>query len=72
MGTYVHGLFHSGCLRRGILNNVAARKGVTLPPAGEEFSQAAEYDKLADLVRSSLDMDAARCIAGLVHDQETV
>ena len=61
LGTYVHGLFQNVALRRGVLNSLAARKGVSLPtnnPEEESFSQSVEYDRLADLVRSSLDMEA--------------
>ena len=58
MGTYVHGLFHNSELRRQILGRIADRKGVALHLGGDTFSQAQEYDRLADLVRRSLDMDA--------------
>jgi adenosylcobyric acid synthase len=65
MGTYVHGMFHNGELRRNILKSIAARKGVSLPSGGRDFSQSAEYDKLADVVRSSLDIDELYRVAGL-------
>ncbi|MCH7786280.1 MAG: cobyric acid synthase [Chloroflexi bacterium] len=67
MGTYVHGIFHSTELRRSILNKIAARRGVSLQFKEDAFSQSREYDKLADLVRSSLDMDAIYKIVGLPH-----
>lgn len=57
-GCYVHGLFHNDELRRVVVRNVAGRKGVSLPRIGGSFSQDAEFDKLAHLVRTSLDMDA--------------
>ena len=67
MGTYVHGLFHNTELRRALLRNVAGRVGVALPlSSGDDFSQSREYDRLADLVSSALDMDAVCRIAGLV------
>jgi adenosylcobyric acid synthase len=56
LGTYMHGLFHNEELRRSILTTLAARKGVTLPLDGPVVSREAEYDKLAELVRSTLDM----------------
>ena len=65
LGTYVHGLFHNTDLRRSILERIAARRGVSLPPPARGFSQSAEYDKLADLVRGALDMDAVYGAAGL-------
>ena len=64
-GTYVHGLFHNKELRRGILARVAERKGACLALKDADFSQSAEYDKLADLFRASLDMEAVYRIAGL-------
>ena len=65
LGTYVHGLFRNTMLRRAILENLAARKGVSLPAKEGGFSQSAEYDKLANLIRSSLDMAAIYRMAGL-------
>ena len=65
LGTYVHGLFHNADLRRSILKRIAERKGVCLPPAHDGFSQDREYDKLAALVRASLDMERLREIVGL-------
>ena len=65
MGTYLHGMFHNRELRRNILKSIAARKGVSLPLGGRDFSQTAEYDKLAGVVRTSLDMDELYRVAGL-------
>ena len=65
MGTYLHGLFQNTELRRNILKSLAGKKGATLPPPQGDFSQTKEYDKLADLVRASLDMDALYRITGL-------
>ena len=56
-GTYVHGLFHNDALRRAILEELAERKEAALPSAGIPFSKDDQYDRLADLVRNSLDMD---------------
>ena len=60
MGTYVHGLFNSHSLRRALLEQLADWKHVSLPPASEtggQLSRDGEYDKLAQTVRSALDMD---------------
>lgn len=57
-GRCVHGLFYDDELRRVVVGNAAGRKGVSLPRSGESFSQDAEFDKLAHLVRTSLNMDA--------------
>ena len=67
LGTYIHGLFNNGELRRSILQQVAARKGVILPMEESLFSQSQEYDKLAALVRRSLDMDAIYRITGFAR-----
>lgn len=55
-GTYLHGLFHNEALRRRILANLAARKGLVLPEAGRGWDREAEYDRLAGAVRASLDL----------------
>ncbi|MBI2829997.1 MAG: cobyric acid synthase CobQ, partial [Chloroflexi bacterium] len=56
-GTYVHGLFHNHELRRAILANLANRKSVRLDFKGDVWSKEEHYDRLADLVRNSLDMN---------------
>ena len=48
LGTYVHGLFHNTELRRAMLNELARRKGVSLPEAAPELDLDREYDRLAD------------------------
>ena len=71
MGTYLHGLFHNGGLRRALLGNLARSKGVEMPhhagPSGGELTQFrdGEYDRLAVLVRDSLDMDLVYRTVGL-------
>ncbi len=68
MGTYVHGLFNSYALRRALLEQLAEWKGVSLPPpsdTGGQLSRDGEYDKLAQTVRDSLDMDFLYRLTGL-------
>ncbi len=65
LGTYIHGLFQNAELRRNILHRLAERKGVSLPLRDGTFSQSREYDKLACLIRESLDMRRLRRIVGL-------
>lgn len=55
IGTYIHGLFHNAEVRRAILQELARRKGVTMPD-GVNVSRDREYDRLADWVRGSLRM----------------
>jgi hypothetical protein len=51
LGTYLHGLFANGTLRRALLVDLAARRGVTADPRWETSTTAAEgYDRLADVV----------------------
>ncbi len=68
LGTYLHGLFHNGPLRRAILQELARRKGVNLPSAAPESPLDAEFNQLADWVRGSLDMDLIYRLAGLERD----
>ncbi|MBI2850800.1 MAG: cobyric acid synthase [Chloroflexi bacterium] len=63
LGTYVHGLFRNEKLRRAILRQIAQTKGVRLTFKNTPHEDP--YDKLADLVRSSLDMKLIYSIAGL-------
>ena len=68
LGTYVHGLFNSYSLRRALLEQLAEWKGVELPPpsdTGGQLSRDSEYDKLAQTVRDSLDMEHLYRITGL-------
>ncbi len=57
LGTYIHGLFHNDDLRRAILRELAARKGKELPAVTASFSYDEQYNRLADHVRKSLNMD---------------
>jgi len=68
LGTYLHGLFHNEALRRSILTNLAARKGVAFHPAAKVLSKEEQYDRLADLVRGNLDMELIYRAMGLKRD----
>jgi adenosylcobyric acid synthase len=58
-GTYLHGIFDNETLTRQLLTRLASRKGITLQNPQESVASYKErqYDKLADLVRKSMDMD---------------
>jgi adenosylcobyric acid synthase len=70
MGTYIHGLFQNGELTRAMLRELARRKGVSLPDVGSELDLDKEYDKLADWVRNSLDMDLVYRVSGLSREYD--
>ncbi|WP_298593075.1 cobyric acid synthase [uncultured Mitsuokella sp.] len=65
-GTYVHGLFDHDGFRRDLLNALRAKKG--LAPLAIQRSVRCEkeraYDRLAQIVRSSLDMKKLAAIMG--------
>lgn len=66
-GSYLHGLFDNDELRRAWLNGIREKKG--LAPIGETFNARSrklqEFNRVADIVRSHLDMDKIYAIAGL-------
>jgi len=68
LGTYIHGLFHNAGLRHAILQELARRKGISLPDSAQELSIDQEFDKLADWVRGSLNMELVYQMTGLVRD----
>jgi adenosylcobyric acid synthase len=70
LGTYIHGLFHNGELRRAVLQELARRKGVSLPLSSQEMTIDQEYDKLADWVRSSLKIELIYQMTGLSREYE--
>ena len=56
LGTYLHGLFANDGLRRALLVELAAPKGLTPDPRWGRSSDADRYDRLADVVGSALDL----------------
>ena len=59
-GTYLHGLFDSGELLDVFAGIIAKKKGLKqerVPAADRNLKKEKEYDRLADTVRSSLDME---------------
>lgn len=70
LGTYVHGFFDSDEIIRAILMLLCDKKDETLPPYESYASEReAECDRLADIVRASLDMDAIYKILGIRRAQ---
>jgi len=68
-GTYIHGLFDSAFFRRRLINSLRALKGFS--PLEESVSLSAweqrqrDYDRLAGVVRGSLDMGKIYGLLGL-------
>jgi adenosylcobyric acid synthase len=60
VGTYLHGAFANAGLREAVLTWLAARKGVKLPPLPNRRDP---FDRLADALRESMDIDRLRRIA---------
>ena len=58
-GTYVHGIFDHGSIAGKIVRHLAERKGLVLGEDGVDYGlfKEQQYDKLADSVRKSLDME---------------
>ncbi|MCR5724785.1 MAG: cobyric acid synthase [Treponema sp.] len=59
LGTYVHGFFDEEEICRAFVQLLCARKGIAVPAFSEyAASRNQEYDRLAAVVRESLDMEA--------------
>jgi len=58
LGTYMHGLFHNFGFRQALLANLRRRWGLAERRAGNMAGKEPQYDRLAALVRHSLDMAA--------------
>ncbi len=65
-GSYLHGIFDSDAFRRWFINRL--RKGRGLPPLsgqGAKYDLEPALDRLAEVVRQEMDMDAIYCLLGL-------
>ena len=67
-GTYLHGLFDTGELTEKLVEFLCKRKGIHPESAAlipmEQYRQQ-QFDRLADGVRSALDLDALYAAMGL-------
>lgn len=66
-GTYLHGLFDSDPFRRSFLEWLAVRKGVSLPDSGLNYrtGRGRQYDRAAEILRSSIDLEAVYRFMGI-------
>ncbi|MCC8127354.1 MAG: cobyric acid synthase [Clostridiales bacterium] len=70
-GSYLHGLFDYDRFAENLLRRLAEKKGISLDldPENIRDYKNSQYDKLAGLVRRSLDMDAVYRILGESGDR---
>ncbi len=67
-GTYLHGIFDGPGVIAGLRRSLARLRGITLPEEDMEDYEAfkdREYDRLAEVLRASLDMQRLREIIGI-------
>jgi len=63
VGTYLHGLFRNGPLLDALVEWLADRKGIVLPSSSVP---ADPYDRLAETLRATLDIDRLRALVGIL------
>jgi len=64
LGTYMHGLFHNPDFCRAFLDALRRRWGLPESKAGAAVGREQQYDRLAELVRRSLNIDRIYNIVG--------
>ncbi|UQZ85992.1 Cobyric acid synthase [Paenibacillus konkukensis] len=71
-GTYVHGILHNDDFRRAWLNSIRAARGLQPLAAELRFQERREaaFDRLADHVRSHLDMARVYEMMGIQYQEE--
>jgi adenosylcobyric acid synthase len=67
MGTYIHGIFDNDSYRRAVLNALRARKGLSPLANHHSYLQSKQdnYNRLAQVVKASLNMDLVYRIMGM-------
>ena len=58
LGSYLHGLFHNPGFRQALLNRLRRHYGLAERWGGDIIDKEQHYDRLADVVRRSLNMAA--------------
>jgi cobyric acid synthase CobQ len=64
-GTYIHGVFDADGFRHWFLNDLRARRGLPARPGGAQYEAEPAFERLASVVRESLDMERIYRLAGL-------
>jgi adenosylcobyric acid synthase len=65
-GCYLHGLFENDTFRHGIITALAQRRSAhSVAPTLAPFNRHAEYDKLAQLLRTHLDIPKLKRLCGI-------
>ncbi|GAC1498386.1 MAG: cobyric acid synthase [Ktedonobacteraceae bacterium] len=65
-GCYLHGLFENDNFKHAILSVLAERRAIAFNPATRPvFNRQAEYDKLAQVLRTALDIEHLKAVCGL-------
>ncbi len=67
-GSYLHGLFDNANFRRNFISRLRQRKGLSVNQGRPLPSHQEQYDKLAEIVRNSLNMPLVYKICGVKHD----
>ena len=64
IGTYIHGIFDDDAFRRSLLNRLRVQRGWSEIPVQYRYREEKEraYDRLAETVRASLDMEKLQTI----------
>ncbi|QAA31003.1 cobyric acid synthase [Clostridium manihotivorum] len=71
MGTYIHGIFDGSYFREYVVNRLREKKAIELKEAKNyESLREKELDRLAELVRSSLDIDKIYEIMGVEKKED--
>jgi adenosylcobyric acid synthase len=73
-GCYLHGLFENDNFRHGILSALAERRSLSFHAYSysHTFNRQNEYEKLAQVLRASLDIELLKSLCGLIEgDQGT-
>ena len=63
-GTYLHGLFSSGPVRRALLEALAGNRGIPPDPRWGGHDAVDPYDRLADVVGAAVDVAAVARLVG--------